>query len=67
MSKVEMSNVLWRKSSRSASGGANCVEVGYLPDATAIRDSKNAAGPVLSFPLTSFAAPSDRLKRGDLG
>ena len=35
----------WRKSSRSASGDT-CVEV--YRDRTALRDSKNAAGPVLS-------------------
>lgn len=39
---------LWRKSSYSGNGGGNCVEVApNLPDAVAVRDSKNPDGPVL--------------------
>ncbi|HEV8563014.1 MAG TPA: DUF397 domain-containing protein [Actinophytocola sp.] len=37
----------WRKSSFSSEGGANCVEVAWLPGAMAFRDSKNPGGPVL--------------------
>ncbi|WP_190819728.1 DUF397 domain-containing protein [Saccharopolyspora pogona] len=39
----DLSEVQWRKSSRSASGG-NCVEVGFAPDAIGIRDSKDRDG-----------------------
>jgi hypothetical protein len=42
-----MTSIRWRKSSHSGAGGDNsaCVEV--LGTLTALRDSKNATGPVL--------------------
>jgi hypothetical protein len=40
----------WRKSSRSGSGGANCVEVACVDRVVLVRDSKAVpAGPVLRF------------------
>ena len=44
----------WFKSSRSAENPA-CVEVRFVPDAIDVRDSKNPAGPVLSFPRSAWA------------
>ncbi|WFE28271.1 DUF397 domain-containing protein [Solwaraspora sp. WMMD791] len=39
----------WHKSTRSGNSG-NCVEVATnLPDLVAVRDSKDTAGPVLTF------------------
>jgi hypothetical protein len=38
----------WRKSSFSG-GGSNCVEVADAGQAIAVRDSKDALGPVLVF------------------
>ncbi|WP_439655926.1 DUF397 domain-containing protein [Lentzea sp. HUAS TT2] len=38
----------WRKPSRSEGNGA-CVELGYDTTSCGVRDSKNAAGPVLLF------------------
>ena len=38
----------WFKSSYSANG-ADCVEVAFTDDLVAIRDSKNPAGPILTF------------------
>lgn len=43
----------WRKSSRS-SDAPNCVEVASNGAVTAVRDSKQPAGPVLAFPVTSW-------------
>ncbi len=47
----------WRKSSFSSGTGTdNCVEVALIGDATAMRDSKNAEGPVLNVPTTAWKA-----------
>jgi hypothetical protein len=47
--------VAWRKSNFSSSNG-NCVEVAQLAPASAVRDSKNPTGPVLTFPTPAWAA-----------
>jgi hypothetical protein len=40
----------FRKSSFSGGSGGNCVELGRAEAQLGIRDSKNANGPVLTFP-----------------
>ncbi|MFD2768459.1 DUF397 domain-containing protein [Micromonospora eburnea] len=45
----------WRKSSHSGDAGA-CVEMASLPEAVAVRDSKDPAGPVLVFSPAAWAA-----------
>lgn len=52
-------NARWRKSSFSGGTGGgndNCVEVALVGNATAMRDSKNAAGPVLNLPTAAWKA-----------
>ena len=44
----------WRKSSHSGDEGA-CVEMAVLPEAVAVRDSKDPAGPTLRFTPASWA------------
>ncbi|WP_406070342.1 DUF397 domain-containing protein [Micromonospora sp. NBC_01638] len=40
----------WRKSTRSGDNNGNCVEVAdNLPGLVAVRDSKDPAGPALTF------------------
>ncbi|MFG1801069.1 DUF397 domain-containing protein [Micromonospora carbonacea] len=52
----DLTGAVWRKSTRSNNGG-NCVEVAdNLPDVVGLRDSKDAAGPVLTFAASSWAA-----------
>jgi hypothetical protein len=48
---MELSNTpRWRKSSRSNGQGGNCVEVAdNLPGQVFVRDSKDQAGPSLTF------------------
>lgn len=49
----------WRKSSFSSGTGGgndNCVEVARLDEVTAVRDSKNVAGPVLTIPAQAWRA-----------
>ena len=53
---VEVAEV-WRKSSYSGSNGGDCVEVAAaLPDAIAVRDSKDPDGPRLMFTPQDWAA-----------
>jgi hypothetical protein len=47
---LDFSRAVWRKSSRSSGNGGNCVEVAIVAAVTGVRDSKNATGPVLTFP-----------------
>jgi hypothetical protein len=44
-----MDGVIWKKSRRSGPNGGDCVEVADLRDSIGVRDSKDAAGPVLRF------------------
>jgi hypothetical protein len=47
---MDLNRALWRKSSYSGGNGGNCVEVARnLPGVVAVRDSKNPAGPALTF------------------
>jgi uncharacterized protein DUF397 len=46
--QIDLSIAQWRKSSFSGYNG-DCVEVAILPNAIAVRDSKNPTGPVLVF------------------
>jgi hypothetical protein len=53
---MSMPTARWRKSSYSGTGNNSaCVEVAFGGPAAAVRDSKNAAGPVLVFPGGSWA------------
>ncbi|WP_405582013.1 DUF397 domain-containing protein [Streptomyces sp. NBC_01190] len=54
----------WRKSSHS-SGNGQCVEVAASPDAIAVRDSKDPAGPALLFAPGEFTAFIRGIADGD--
>ncbi|MFI7330098.1 DUF397 domain-containing protein [Micromonospora aurantiaca (nom. illeg.)] len=47
MTDQDRLGVKWRKSSRSDNNGGACVEVAAVNGGILIRDSKDAAGPVL--------------------
>jgi hypothetical protein len=51
---MNLSEIRWRKSSRSANGGGNCVEVARTADAAAVRDSKNTDATPLVFPAAAW-------------
>ena len=54
MEALDLSTARWRKSSRSADANV-CVEVAFAGQGAALRDSKQADGPVLTVPAASLA------------
>jgi Domain of unknown function (DUF397) len=52
--EVAFLGTAWRKSTRSADTNT-CVEVAFSGPAVGVRDSKNAAGPLLAVPVGAFA------------
>lgn len=61
----DLSNVVWRKSTRSGPWTDNCVEVAFVDGAIAVRDSKNPGGPVLVFTPAEWDAFVDGAKDGE--
>ncbi|GAA3638111.1 DUF397 domain-containing protein [Streptomyces chitinivorans] len=56
--------VIWTASSYS--GNTNCVETAALPGGrTAVRDSKDPAGPALAFGAAPWAAFLERVRAGN--
>jgi predicted secreted Zn-dependent protease len=60
---LTFSNVLWRKSSRTGSGG-NCVEVATVNGLTGVRDSKNPSQAVLMSSSCQWESFIQGIKRG---
>ena len=61
-----LSGAVWKKGSRSnGSGGNNCVEVAFLDDAVAVRDSKDRQGPALMFTQAEWTAFVGSAKDGE--
>jgi hypothetical protein len=54
----------WRKSSHSDNNSGACVEVANLDEVIAVRDSKDPAGPVLTFPRVQWTAFIEATKNG---
>ncbi|GGM06010.1 MULTISPECIES: DUF397 domain-containing protein [Micromonospora] len=54
---VDLANAKWRKSTRSGDNGGACVEVAdNLSGVVAVRDSKDPAGPALTFAPDAWSA-----------
>lgn len=53
MKQIDLSKAAWRKSSYS-SGNGQCVEVAYVSEVVAMRDSKNPTGSALVFTSGEF-------------
>jgi hypothetical protein len=57
MAVLDPLSATWRKSSRSASAGSNCVEVACVGRVVMVRDSKSVpTGPVLRFAAEEWSA-----------
>ncbi|WBB50874.1 DUF397 domain-containing protein [Verrucosispora sp. WMMA2044] len=53
---TDLTGAVWRKSIRSGDNGGACVEVATnLPGLVAVRDSKDATGPALTFSPAAWA------------
>jgi hypothetical protein len=53
----ELADARWIKSSRSGTGGGNCVEIAHLAGGhRAVRDSKNPTGPALIVTSAGWSA-----------
>ncbi|QUH00607.1 DUF397 domain-containing protein [Saccharopolyspora erythraea] len=60
MTRINPHELIWRRSSRSGNN-LNCVEIARVPEAVAVRDSKDPEGPALVFTSTAFTAFLRRL------
>ncbi|KAB1118277.1 MULTISPECIES: DUF397 domain-containing protein [Micromonospora] len=61
----DLTNAVWRKSTRSDSNGGACVEVAdNLPAVVAVRDSKDRQGPALSFDVDRWTGFVQGIKAG---
>jgi hypothetical protein len=63
--RVDLSRARWLKSSRSGSACDNCVEVAFVDDAIAVRDSKNPDGAALIFTTAEWDAFVGGAKDGE--
>jgi len=52
--RVDLSQAVWRKSTRSGPNCDNCVEVAFAGGAVAVRDSKHPTDAVLVFSLAQW-------------
>ncbi|MBT2210547.1 MULTISPECIES: DUF397 domain-containing protein [Actinomadura] len=66
MSTSDVSGIRWRKSSRSAHQGGECVEVADTTSTIMVRDSKNPDGPRLAFTPTAWQTFTNNIKAGRL-
>lgn len=54
---MDLTGARWRKSTRSGSNGGSCVEVATnLSGVVGVRDSKDPAGPALTFTPEAWRA-----------
>jgi hypothetical protein len=63
--RIELSRAQWFKSARSGPNSDNCVEVAFVGEAIAVRDSKNPHGPALIFTPAEWDAFVGGAKDGE--
>jgi Domain of unknown function (DUF397) len=62
--ELDLSRAEWRTSSLSGSNG-QCVQVAFLGEYVAVRDSKHPQGPALTFRPGQWSAFISELKSGE--
>jgi hypothetical protein len=63
---ADLTDAVWRKSTRSGNGGNSCVEVARnIPGVVGIRDSKDRGGPVLTVAPEAWTAFIRGVKDGE--
>ncbi|MGC5009649.1 DUF397 domain-containing protein [Streptosporangium sp. DT93] len=63
----DLNGAAWRKSSYSGGSSDNCVEVATnLPGLIAVRDSKDPAGPMLTFSPTTWNTFLTGIRSGEI-
>ncbi|MFI0484148.1 DUF397 domain-containing protein [Actinomadura sp. 9N215] len=60
---MDVSNIQWRKASRSTNNGGACVELAPVSSTVAVRDSKDPDGPKLFVTRRAFAALLSDIRR----
>lgn len=65
MQKRNLTGAVWRKSTRSGGNSDMCVEVAYVEDVVAVRDSKDPQGPALQFTREAFGNFVAGIRQGD--
>jgi hypothetical protein len=63
--RVDLSRAQWFKSVRSGPNCDNCVEVAFVGEAIAVRDSKSPEGPALIFTPAEWDAFVGGAKDGE--
>ncbi len=60
---MEGTDMNWRKSSYSGTGGSNCVEVADSTSRVLVRDTQDRTGPVLRFTPDAWRRFAGQVKR----
>ena len=63
--RIDLNRAQWFKSARSGPNSDNCVEVAFVDEAIAVRDSKNPHGPALIFTPAEWDAFVGGAKDGE--
>ena len=64
MNSAKWQDASWRTSSHSQPAGTDCVEVAHVVDTSAVRDSKDPTGPVLTFTAGALSTLVRAIKTG---
>ena len=65
--RADLSQARWIRSTRNSPNRDNCVEVAFVGEAIAVRESKNPGGPALIFTAAEWDAFVGGAKDGEFG